>query len=48
MHGGNNRAKNGSMRHLRIQEQKLNSDYIKRRTVCDHSDKMKTIEGQYQ
>ena len=31
-----------------MQEQKQNNDYIERRSVYDQSNKMKTIEGQYQ
>ena len=34
--------------HLSVQEQRQNNDQIKRRRVYDQSDKMKTIEGQYQ
>ena len=33
--------------HLSEQEQKQNNDWIKRRSVYDQSDKMKTIEGQH-
>ena len=29
---------------MSVQEQKQNNDLIKRRTVCDQSDKMKTIK----
>ena len=34
--------------HLSVQEQNQSNDYIERRIVYDQSDKMKTIEGQYQ
>ena len=34
--------------HLSVWEQNQSNDYIERRSVYDHSDKMKTIEGQYQ
>ena len=34
--------------HLSVQEQNQSNDYIERRSVYDQSDKMKTIEGQYQ
>ena len=34
--------------HLSVQEQKQNNDLIEQRSVCDQSDKMKTIEGQHQ
>ena len=37
-----------SEEHLSVQEQKQNNDEIERRSVYDQSDKMKTIEGQYQ
>ena len=34
--------------HLSVQEQNQSNYYIERRSVYDQSDKMKTIEGQYQ
>ena len=34
--------------HLSVQEQNQSNEYIERRSVYDQSDKMKTIEGQYQ
>ena len=34
--------------HLSVQAQRQSNDYIERRSVYDQSDKMKTIEGQYQ
>ena len=34
--------------YLSVQEQNQSNDYIERRSVYDQSDKMKTIEGQYQ
>ena len=34
--------------HLSVQEQNQSNDYIERRSVYDQSDKMKTIEGEYQ
>ena len=34
--------------HLSVQEQNQSNDYIEIRTVYDQSDKMNTIEGQYQ
>ena len=34
--------------HLSVQEQKHNNDYIERCSEYDQSDKMETIEGQYQ
>ena len=33
---------------MSVQEQKQNNDLIKRRIMYDQSDKMKTIDGQYQ
>ena len=34
--------------HPSVQEQNQSNDYIERRSVYDQSDKIKTIEGQYQ
>ena len=41
-------ARTDPVEHLSVEEQNQSNDYIERRIVYDQSDKMKTIEGQYQ
>ena len=49
IHGEKNNGQElNTEEHLSVLEQNQCNDYIERRSVYDRSDKMETIEGQYQ